>query len=62
MRQTQQGPLMDYMPWTPNTGRLLNELADFKPATLAIMHGSSYAGDGERALRELAPVFQEVFG
>jgi flavorubredoxin len=62
MRQVQAGPLMDYMPWTPNTARLLNELADFKPATLAIMHGSTYVGDGERALRELAPVFHEILG
>ena len=58
----QQGPLMEYMPYTHNTRRLLNELADFKPDTLAIMHGSSYRGNGEQMLRELDPVYREVFG
>lgn len=58
----QAGPLMDYVPYTPNTGRLLGELAAFNPQTLAIMHGSSFSGDGARMLRELDPIFQEVFG
>jgi flavorubredoxin len=58
----QAGPLMDYVPYTPNTGRLLNELADLKPETLAIMHGSAFKGDGGRLLRNLDPVFKEVFG
>jgi flavorubredoxin len=35
----QSGPLMDYMPYTPNTERLLHSLAALKPKTLAIMHG-----------------------
>jgi hypothetical protein len=30
--------------------------------TLATMHGSSYQGDGGRALRELAGVIREVLG
>lgn len=58
----QAGPLMDYVPYTPNTGRLLNELADLNPDTLAIMHGSAFKGDGGRLLRNLDPVFKEVFG
>ena len=58
----QSGPLMDYVPYTPNTKRLLSELADLKPETLAIMHGSSFRGNGERLLQELGPVFKEVFG
>jgi flavorubredoxin len=58
----QGGPLMDYVPYTHHTKRLLGELADLKPETLAIMHGSSFKGDGERLLRELGPVFKEVFG
>lgn len=57
----QGGPLMDYVPYTQNTKRLLRELADLKPETLAIMHGSSFRGDGERLLRELDPVLKEVF-
>ena len=58
----QSGPLMDYVPYTPHTKRLLNELADFRPNTLAIMHGSSFRGNGEEMLRNLDPVFEEVFG
>ena len=62
MTAYQSGPLMDYLPYTPNTKRLLRELADLKPETLAIMHGSSFTGNGERLLQELGPVFKEIFG
>ena len=58
----QGGPLMDYVPYTHNTKLLLSELADLKPETLAIMHGSSFSGNGQRLLQELGPVFKEVFG
>lgn len=58
----QAGPLMDYVPYTPHTKRLLEELAQFEPKTLAIMHGSSFSGDGGRMLRGLAPVLKEVYG
>jgi len=58
----QAGPLMEYVPYTPHTGRLLRELADLKPETLAIMHGSSFSGNGSRLLLELDPVLKEVFG
>jgi len=37
-------------------------LADLRPKTLAIMHGSSFSGDGERALRELAAMFATTLG
>jgi hypothetical protein len=57
----QAGPLMDYMPYTSNTERLLQELALLKPRTLAAMHGSTFVGDGERALRDLAVVMKEVY-
>jgi len=58
----QAGPLMDYVPYTPNTKRLLGELAELKPEMLAIMHGSSFKGNGEKLLQDLGPVFKEVFG
>jgi len=58
----QQSPLMDYVPFTPKTARLLGELAAFDPRTLAIMHGSSFDGDGATALRRLAGMFEEVLG
>ena len=57
----QAGPLMDYVPYTQNTKLLLRELADLKPETLAIMHGSSFTGKAERLLRDLDPVLKEVF-
>jgi len=56
----QAGPLADYVPWTPNTPRLIGQLSALAPRTLAIMHGSSYAGDGAGALRALEIVFREV--
>lgn len=62
MEHYQAGPLMEYMPYTHHTGRLLHELADLSPRTLAIMHGSSYSGDGARLLRELDPIFASVYG
>ncbi len=46
----------------PRTDGILQRLADLKPRTLAIMHGSSFAGDGERALRDLAVVLRETLG
>lgn len=58
----QAGPLMDYVPYTAHTKRLLHELAAFDPKTLAVMHGSSYTGDGGRMLRELEPIFRELYG
>jgi flavorubredoxin len=39
---------------TPATGTIIRRLAALAPSTLAVMHGSSYAGDGGRALRDLA--------
>lgn len=54
----QQGPLAGYLPYTRHTARVLNELAELNPATLAVMHGSSYSGDCPRALRDLAGVLK----
>jgi flavorubredoxin len=42
------------MTMAPNTVSILGALADLAPATLALMHGSSYRGDGAAALRRLA--------
>jgi flavorubredoxin len=58
----QQGPLMDYMPYTPNTRPLLEGLASLSPRTLATMHGSSFTGDCSRALIELDGVMKEMLG
>ncbi|HSD70796.1 MAG TPA: MBL fold metallo-hydrolase [Woeseiaceae bacterium] len=54
------GPALDgedlfrSMSVTPDTIATLNRLAALKPRTLAIMHGSSLAGDGAAALRGFA--------
>ncbi len=58
----QAGPLMDYMPYTPNTRPLLEGLAALKPRTLATMHGSSFQGDGAKALLDLDTVMKDVLG
>ena len=54
------GPAIDaellfrYSTLAPGTTEILARLAELRPATLALMHGSSFAGDGAGALRELA--------
>ncbi|HLL86745.1 MAG TPA: hypothetical protein VK387_05500 [Thermoleophilaceae bacterium] len=40
----------------------MQRLAELNPRTLAILHGSTYVGDGARALRELNGVLREIFG
>ncbi len=62
LTEYQQSPFANYVPYTPQTGRQMESVAALKPRTLAIMHGSSYTGDGARAIRDLAGVFQEVLG
>lgn len=61
MRQMQQGPLADYMPYTRQTEGVLRGLAALEPATLAVMHGSSYIGKSGRLLTDLAGVISESF-
>jgi len=58
----EQGPLMEYSPYTHNTPKLLNALADLNPKTLATMHGSSFYGDCSQALRDLDIVMKELWG
>ena len=43
---------------TPHTAPTIRRLADLKPHTLAIMHGSSYAGDSAKALLALADDYE----
>jgi flavorubredoxin len=45
----------------PTTGEILRRLGDLSPTTLAIMHGSSYRGDGAKALYDLAAAFEEQY-
>jgi hypothetical protein len=54
--------LMDYVPYTDNTRRQLATLAALQPRTLAVMHGSTFVGDGAAALMASAEVIQRVSG
>jgi len=58
----QSTQLLNATPYAVSTERLMRELGALKPGTLAIMHGSSYRGDGEKALLDLASVMKEVLG
>jgi flavorubredoxin len=62
LKKYQAGILAEYMPYTPLTAQNLKKLADLKPRTLAIMHGSSFTGDCARALDDLNGSLREVFG
>ena len=55
-----QGPLAGAYPYTPQTEGTLRRLAELRPKTLALMHGSAFVGDGERALLDLAAAMREV--
>jgi hypothetical protein len=45
---------------TPSTGRVIRSLGDLEPTTLAVMHGSSYHGDGKQALHDLAAAYEKL--
>jgi len=62
IRGNLQGPLANDMPYTPYTDATLQRLADLEPKTLAAMHGSSWHGDGRRAVGALAAVIRELLG
>jgi flavorubredoxin len=62
MKEYQAGILAEYVPYTPLTAQNLKKLADLKPKTLAIMHGSSFTGNCVGALDDLNVMLREVFG
>lgn len=45
----------------PDTTVTLARLADLQPSTLALMHGSSFNGNGETALLDLAAAYDERY-
>jgi len=51
--------MMDYFAHGPDTRQQLTRLAAFEPRVLACMHGSSFAGDGRKALLELAGALEQ---
>jgi flavorubredoxin len=62
LKEYQAGVLAEYVPYTPLTAQNLKKLADLKPKTLAIMHGSSFTGDCARSLDDLDGALRDVFG
>ncbi len=56
----QRSPFAYYIPYNPRTGQILASLAELKPRLLAVMHGSSFAGDCSQALRDLDSAMREV--
>ena len=56
------GPLAKDMPYTPYTDSTLHRLASLEPQTLAVMHGSSFRGDGRAAIISLAEIIKETIG
>ena len=61
MQHMQQGPLAGYMPYTRQTEGVLRSLAQLNPKMLAVMHGSSFSGQGASQLTGLAGVIRENF-
>jgi flavorubredoxin len=61
-RHFQQGPLAHYMPYTPRTDSQIRELAALEPRVCATMHGSTYVGQGGKALLDLGTVMKELLG
>jgi flavorubredoxin len=61
-RQFQGGPLAYYMPYTPHTETQIRTLASLKPRVCATMHGSTFVGNGEKALLDMAAVMRELLG
>jgi flavorubredoxin len=60
LTEGQKGPFANAYPYTPLTEPILQGLADLRPTQLALMHGSTFRGDGAQALRDLASMMREV--
>ncbi len=61
------GPAMEaeglfrYSSLTPDTAVVMRTLGDLAPATLGLMHGSSFGGDGKKALYDLAETYESQY-
>jgi flavorubredoxin len=60
IRASLTGPMPKDMPYTPYTESTLQRLAALEPRTLAVMHGSSFRGDGRTAILALAGIITEL--
>ena len=57
-----KGPFAHYMPYTSNTQSILEGLADLKPKILLPMHGSTFKGNGQQAIQNMAQMMKEELG
>jgi flavorubredoxin len=55
-------PLAKDIPYSPYTISTLERLAALRPRSLAVMHGSSFQGDGQGAVLALAAAIKEFLG
>ncbi len=62
LTDNRESPVPGYMPYTSRTGVTLARLAQLEPKVLATMHGSTFVGDGQRALTDAATMMREVLG
>lgn len=62
LEQGERGPMRHAIPYTGATHATFERLAGLGPATLAIMHGASYQGDGAGVLREFGRALARVVG
>ena len=62
IRENLSGPLANDMPYTSHTHSTLLKLADLSPQTIAVMHGSSFNGNGRKEILELAALIREILG
>lgn len=58
----EQSPLAHAYPYSAKTEEQLKRIAALEPQTLAVMHGSSFSGNGRRAIDDLAAAMREVLG
>lgn len=58
----EKGPFASYMPYTRHTGAVLERLSRLKPRTIATMHGSTFVGNAEKAIGDLAVAMKEILG
>ncbi len=60
--QNLAGPLANDMPYMPYTDATLRRIAELRPHTLAVMHGSTFQDDGAAAIQSLAQFIGETLG
>lgn len=56
----EQGPFAQAYPHSKKTDAQLARVAALEPATLAVMHGSSFSGNGRAAINDLAAALRDV--